>query len=412
MARCYRIPNSQLFKHCVIGASVGWFAWGRNVDAFNLMWLLLLPLAWGQAKSRWSASALIAAYYLSSTRDLPSAVAIFFGEDAPIWAGATLWIVACALLALPFVLLWSSNAQTRALRFAVAVCVTILPPIGLIGWVSPISFAGSVFPGLGWFGFGLAFLLTMFLVSPSKKWLAGLGTVAIIANIIAISEHIDSPSNWLGVDTQFSAQLSAEHNNGMQRLLAMERIEWIKGFAKTVPANSVRVLPETLLGSFGSMAQLSLRETEADLVKIDSRILVGAELDNANGQYTNAMIVLGAKKTDDRNLAQGIPVPVSMWKPWANDGAIADIWGHRGTMEIDNVRAGVLICYEQFLAFSILQTMLNKPSVLVGSANVWWAHDSTFPLVQAQTMKVFSRLFGVNTILARNLEVNFNGVWQ
>lgn len=298
-----------------------------------------------------------------------------------------LWIAACGLLTLPFVVLWSKNTKTRPWRFLMAVCVTIFPPVGLIGWVSPISFAGTVFPGLGWLGFGFALLLTMALVTPSRKFIVGLVVVGLVSNAIAVTRNTEPRINWLGIDTQFSELLSAERNDGMQFLMAMERVEWVKQFAETVPANSVRVLPETLLGPYSNIAKLSLTKTEAELSKRGSRVLVGAELENPEGGYLNSVIVLGAQKSEGRQVAQGIPVPVSMWKPWASNGAVADVWGHQGVIEVKDMRTGMLICYEQFLTFSILQTMMSEPHLLAGVSNVWWAHDSTFPLVQEQMMR-------------------------
>lgn len=57
---------------------------------------------------------------------------------------------------------------------------------------------------------------------------------------------------------------------------------------------------------------------------------------------------------------------------------------------------------EQLLAFSVLRTMVSKPDVLVGAANVWWIRDRSIPVIQEQMLKSFGRLFGVGVVGAWN----------
>jgi predicted amidohydrolase len=112
---------------------------------------------------------------------------------------------------------------------------------------------------------------------------------------------------------------------------------------------------------------------------------------------------LGAKAGEDRAAIQSIPVPITMWKPWAEDGAVADLLGRGNTIEVSGLRVGVAICYEQLLSFSLLRIMLDTPTVLAAVSNVWWASASTIPIIQQQTVNAFGRLFGVPVISARNI---------
>lgn len=135
-------------------------------------------------------------------------------------------------------------------------------------------------------------------------------------------------------------------------------------------------------------------------------MLVGAEIPTQDAQrYLNAVVTLGGVVGADGVQAmavEGIPVPVSMWKPWADDGAIADVWARGGQVTVNGQRAAVLICYEQFLTWSIIERFLAKPDVLVGVSNVWWTGGDQMPRVQQQTMQVWGRLFAVGVVLAAN----------
>lgn len=392
----------------LVGGLIGWLAWGNESEPWALILLLLLPAAWGMSKSRKAAGTLFLGYFLCSARDLPHTTAIFFGENAPEWTGWGLWAVACLVLTIPFMALWSVDSQKRPWRFVLAICVLTIPPLGLIGWVNPISFAGVVFPRMEWGGLILAMILMAMLTNLTKKWKNGLMwflVISIVANVFEFTRNESLPAefpNWAGVNTNFEKMDSGEAVNGEQGLMASVRAAWVEKYAKTIPPNSVRILPETFLGPFTYSAQATLIKTEMELSSRNSRILIGTEIEESPRLFANTMIVLGTQKNEDQKIFQGIPVPVAMWKPWVDEGATADIWGHRGVIKIDKVRAGVLICYEQFLTFSILQTMWNKPELLVGASNVWWAKNTSLPLVQDQMMNVFGRLFGTRTILAKN----------
>ena len=115
------------------------------------------------------------------------------------------------------------------------------------------------------------------------------------------------------------------------------------------------------------------------------------------------MIVLGAQVGDSLAAIQGIPVPVSMWKPWAPDGAVADVFGRANIVEVNGMRVGVVICYEQLLPFSLLWTMLSRPNVVVAVSNVWWAKETSISEIQLQTVRAFGRLFGVAVVVSRNV---------
>lgn len=150
-----------------------------------------------------------------------------------------------------------------------------------------------------------------------------------------------------------------------------------------------------MIGPIGDSARFLLADTSARLAKRGSRVLAGGELEQDDGRYLNAVLVVGAQGSDGRQAVQGIPVPLSMWHPFGKAGAVADVWGHSGLIDVAGKKTGVLICYEQLLTYSVLWMMTEKPDVLVGASNLWWVTDKTIPVIQNQMMQVYGRLFGV-----------------
>src|SRR5207237_9452435 len=71
-----------------------------------------------------------------------------------IWSGS--WF----LLSLPWTLAWTSDRHSQYWwRVLLASLAGIVPPLGLIGFISPVVGAGYLFPGTGWFGFAATALL-------------------------------------------------------------------------------------------------------------------------------------------------------------------------------------------------------------------------------------------------------------
>ncbi len=402
------LPNfvrfQQLALWACIGFAIGGLAWGISPEAWSLLVVFLLPFMWGHAPSRSAAALLMLGYYLAGGRGMPGGAVVFFGDSAPAWWGWALWMLSSLLLSTPYVALWTKNPSRKSSYFLLAVVLTAIPPFGLIGWCNPIAVAGVAFPGLRWIGVSLTLVLFALLVSRSRHWTLALVGLAVAANLLAaFFQEPKQPPGWAGQDTSFSRLAGAGANDAGQRLAALERIEWVKRYAGTVPPNSVRVLPETVLGPYDGIADFALQEVEETLQAQGSRLLVGAEMPQANGQYKNVLMVLGSKRGEDRVAVQGIPVPVSMWKPWAPDGAVANPFGHDNVVSVASRRVGAMVCYEQVLTHSFLWLMLQRPDVVVAVSNMWWARETSVSNIQSQMVSSFSRLFGTQVVTARNI---------
>ncbi|KWW32366.1 MULTISPECIES: hypothetical protein [Cupriavidus] len=386
----------------IAGAAIGWMTWGRGESVVSLLNLLALPLLWGITRSRWEGLSLMLAYFAAGSRDLPGGAVVFFGDEAPHWWGLGMWLAASVLLSAPFALCWSRASAKRAMGFVVALLVTLVPPLGIVGWLNPLSVAGILFPAGGWVGLALTFALFISLMRQRVLWLAGFAVVVAAANV-SMHRAPRIHDDWLGFDTSFPRLSSAGADYASQYLSSMQRIEWLRGVISEMPANATLVLPETLIGRFDGVAQAMLAQAEEELTAKNSKVLVGAELPQDSGRYKNAVVVLGAKGHEDRAAIQGIPVPISMWKPWTNDGAEADLLARSNTITVNGLHVGVTVCYEQLLAYSLVRVMADKPDVIVAVSNVWWARSTNIPQIQAQSVRAFARLFRVPVVSAKNI---------
>ncbi len=395
-----------MFLRLIIGGLVGLIAWGSGDSLVWLVPILVLPIVWGKAGSRWQASAVMLGYFLVGARGLPGGVVVFFGNGTDWWVEYGFWLSACVMLTVPFVVCWARGQRGRSVGFVVALAVCVVPPLGLIGWLSPLAVGGVLYPGVGWLGVVMTLALLALLAAGAWRWVGGLLVLAVVVNVLAVVvwRPVVLPAGWAGVDTHFPQLGSGVDgsDNGVM-LAGRQRVAWMNRFVETVPANSVRVLPETVLGRYDGIAEFDLMDASDALAARGSRVLVGAEVPEAGGRYLNALVVLGAGAGEGGRAVQGVPVPVSMWKPWATDGAVADVWGRGGRVTVSGVKAGVVICYEQSLSWSMLKAVSGSPDVLVGAANGWWAKDTSIPAIQSEMMRAYGRLFGVGVVMARNL---------
>lgn len=389
--------------HLACGGSVGYLAWGDGSTVTHLLWCLALPLMFGFVRSKWLAFALMAGYFGASSRGLPNAVLVFYAEYASArGAGILLWVMAVCLLALPFGLLWHAQRRLRSLGFVFSLLALIVTPLAIIGWTNPLTVAGVLYPGLSWAGIFLALVLIWAMAERAVRTILVLGVLSFAANVTAICRDIKTPPRWGAIDTHFPGMSGGAEMSALALMDGLRRVKAVSDFAKSIPANAVLVLPETLLGTYDGIERDLLNETSNALARRSSTILVGAEVPQANGQYANAVVALGNRSGRRSVVVQNIPVPVSMWKPWASDGAVANPFGFDNFLEVAGVRASVVICYEQLLPFALLWTFQHQPQIIVSVSNVWWAKGTSIPGIQRQTVAAFARLFWVPVISSQN----------
>ena len=92
---------------------------------------MLFPALWAGSKSRITAAAVSAGYFLAASRGLPQSVATFFGTT--VWAGILLWFAASISFVAVHAALWSRRRRWIAIRYLIAVALMAIPPFGIVG---------------------------------------------------------------------------------------------------------------------------------------------------------------------------------------------------------------------------------------------------------------------------------------
>jgi hypothetical protein len=384
VGRRYLLTNRLLHATALLSltgltAYLGWHG-----EVLLLGAALCLPALWGMAHSRLLAWLIALTYYLLAARDIPAGAAVFFGQGTSY--GWLLLIGASLLLSLPYALLWKRNPSPW--RFALVMVLVSLPPIGVVGWANPLTAAGVLLPGFGWFGL-VATLVVACLISRYPP-------LAIFCFVVSIAtpQRMESPPpGWIAMNTAY--QMSSGESAGLSA--AQRQMEIIDLIIHSL--ERVVILPETIVGQWRD-SSLFLWEELAQLAEQRGQtIIFGAELPQANG-YKNAAVRL-TPEGGDLAYQQLMPVPVSMWRPWSDQSALP-AWFMPQSVEIEGERAAFLICYEQLLFWPPLVAMSTDPDVLIGMSNDWWARGGDIPAIQLSVLKAWASLFNRSLISVVN----------
>ncbi|MGV2168774.1 conjugal transfer protein TraB [Agrobacterium tumefaciens] len=387
----------------IASMAVGWIGWSGEVLLLPLA--TFFPLLWAMAPSRTIVALVAAGYFLAASRGLPQGVANFYAAD--LWPGLVLWVMACVSFVGAHAALWMKRRDefasgkrgadsARAVRYLSAMALTGLPPFGITGWAHPLTAAGVLFPGWGWFG--LSAMATGLLIMTTRLWPAA---AVILGGFwlwsAATWTELKLPYAWRGVDLQQAQSLGRDGSLQHHRDL----IATVHRRIAAYPDTHVVVLPESTLGFWTPTVERVWREV---LRGSDLTVIAGAAVVDPKG-YDNVMVVISADAADVL-YRERMPVPGSMWQPWLQwtgqgGGAKADFFGNP-VVEVDGVRIAPLICYEQLILWPILQSMLHAPEVIVAVGNGWWTENTSIVAIQKASVSAWARLFGLPVVMAFN----------
>lgn len=368
---------------CITGA-IGW-----SGHALMLPIGVAFPTLWALSPSRRVAALVAAAYFLGASRGLPVGTSIFFGEQLAI--GISFWLAASILFVTVHAALWTSKGGwRRPLRYAVAAVLMSVPPFGITGWASPITAAGILFPGWGWYG--LAAIAVGLVIMTTKYWpTAALVLGGFYAWSAAMWTPPAVPEGWVGINTQFKFTPAGQYADYAQHL---ETIGMVRQAA--AQGASLVVLPES---TFGLWSHTTENLWQSELAGLDVRIIGGAAVVDPTG-YDNTMMEL-TPNTSQLLYRQRMPVPVSMWQPWAIGSAHAQVFGNPYVV-IDGRRAAPLICYELLLVWPVLQSMMYEPDMIVAVGNGWWTGGSNIVSILKASGEAWASLFDISLVMAFN----------
>ena len=339
-------------------------------------------------------------YYAAASWPLIPGARAFFGVEGTPLIGMFLCLAAASLLALPWGLLFTRGRGKAALSVPVCLLLTAIPPLGIIGWASPILSAGVLFPGSKWIGLGLIIgFLSLFRFKPAASVVC-LTFCALVFHFQYRQPQI--PAGWEAVDTNFGGagqgdpDFATEFNTHQSMQTTI-----IESHAAVV------LFPEHLVQHWNESTEAFWENTLTSLSGQHRTVLIGAGIDlpvtprNAFGQsrYLNVLFARG-----EENIAlyqERVPIPIAMWKPLGDDGVPLNLLG-RGTVRVHNQNAAVLICYEQILVWPFLSSALERPTILLTTSNDYWAKNTRIPSIQQSSAMSWARLFHIPVLSATN----------
>ncbi|MDR1509768.1 MAG: hypothetical protein LBS53_09020 [Synergistaceae bacterium] len=366
--------------------------------------VLAVPVLWTLARSRRAAFGVILAYKLAASRGLLPGAAVFLSEDHTFWQAAALYFLMSFGVSLPFLALWDSDPELKAMAVIPAFLIAYpLPPLSLIGIINPLIASGTFFKGWGFAGMITMLAVYVFCAASRKAAYTALCVIAAFTILAPNSWYVPpEPKGIIAIDTSFgrlgSGSFSFERDYDRANMVFndLRKRNVSQSEAKIV------VLPETIAGRLNK-AGLELWRDEIRHLLPDKAVIFGAELPAGDGRkYDNAVFM--AHRGRIAYTRQRIPVMYSMYKgPFAKTGANIHLW-ECGILPLPGGRkAAVIVCYEAFLTWPFLISMTQKPDVIICMANLWWCRDTSLPATQKTVVSLWSLLFGVPSVFARNI---------
>ena len=137
--------NHRTCARCAAAACIGVVAWRETPAFIALTAMIPVLIFWEQ--SRVDAFLVGFAYYAAANWPLIPGVLSYFGPAGTIFQAFLFWAIPSLALPLPWVACWSADASRGPWRLPLAYLLSVAPPIGIIGWASPLTAAGILFPG-------------------------------------------------------------------------------------------------------------------------------------------------------------------------------------------------------------------------------------------------------------------------
>jgi len=375
-------------------------------------------------------------YYTAGLWPMIPGLQRYIGSSASPLIPFAVWLLAAILLSVPWTVAWTDRTRKYIWRLPLAFVATTIPPLGIIGFISPLTAAGYLYPSTSWAGLAATALLPGVLLAARgmalRRRFAAVCLAFVICGSLAISGRARTSfeaatlPGWVGVNTHFGDVSQPFRDYGAAAFIQEKAAE--------SPAR-VLIFPEFIVPRWSEATDAFWRRT-LDRCRDRGQVLVlGAGLPTSsrikdNGpafnfassidalesrdsssprtiydsapsspeSVDNALVILGASSG---KLYQRVPVPIGMWRPFSNVSVPLRLNGP-GVIEIDHQRAAVLICYEQMLTFPVLVSMFDHPTAIIGISNSFWFDETTIPQYQAAALRSWARLFRLPLYMAVN----------
>src|ERR1700730_6690145 len=308
-----------------VAATTAATAWNGHLAAIPLS--LVAPLLVYHTKSRKHAYASMFSYYAGASWPLIPGARAFFGVQGTPIIGLSLCLAAALLLALPWSLLFSRRRGRAAFSVPLSMLLAAMPPLGIIGWASPLLSAGVLFPGSKWFGLAL---ITVFLIAFRFKPALSVVSLALCALVFHFQyTQPQIPAGWEAVNTNYGGvgqgdtDFTTEYNThqSMQTTILESHA-------------AVLLFPEHLVTNWNESTEAFWGDTLTSVAAQHRTVLIGAGInqpgDSRNpfdqNRYLNVLLARGENNT--ALYQERIPIPIAMWKPFGDEGVPLNLFAH------------------------------------------------------------------------------------
>jgi hypothetical protein len=384
--------NAGVSLPCVAAACIGVVAWRGNPALIAVT--AIIPVLVFLQRSRLEAFSVGLAYYAAASWPLIPGVLGYFAPSGTILQAFAFWAVPSLLLPLPWTACWGHAAPQAPWRVPLAYFLSVAPPLGIIGWASPLTASGILFPGWSWGGLGCLVAISALAVSRPLRAGSIAGSLALVANAM-YPGNPRPPESWEGVYTTFHR--ITDPVDPLPEFRVAERIQQI-----ALASNSrVIVFPEFVVPRWTQATEAFWQPTLAQVRASGKTLLFGVGLPiTGTSHYRNVVLTVGNGAVSP--FLQRVPVPVIMWNPIKPERTVPLRLFGPGILEVAGQRAAILVCYEQLLSWPILQSAAHHPTLIVGLANDNWARKTPIPAAQQAAVTAWARLFRLPKILAVN----------
>src|SRR6202166_3885469 len=276
----------------VVAASTSAIAWNGHIGVIPLS--LVAPLLVYHAKSRKHAYASMFSYYAAASWPLIPGARAFFGVKGTPIIGLLLCLAAAVLLALPWGLLFRRGRGRAAFCVPLCILLTAMPPLGIIGWASPLLSAGVLFPGSKWFGLALIIaFLSLYRFKPAHSVFCLTLCVFLIQFQYTPPQL---PAGWEAVNTNYggsgqgNTDFTTEYNThqSIQTTILESRA-------------AVLLFPEHLVTNWNESTEAFWGDTLTSVATQHRTVLLGAGINRpatlknpfAQNRYLNVLLARG-----------------------------------------------------------------------------------------------------------------------
>jgi hypothetical protein len=382
-------------KYALSGGIIGFIAWGHS--PVYVAPSILLFFLYFQAQTRSNFFIAVFAYYLAASRGLFTGTITYY--DNQILYAFIIWSGAAFVISIVWVIFWSNSPRAKPLFFLLASLLVILPPFGLIGWANPLLAAGLFFPGWGFFGVGtllLSIIVFELYTRGRNRWIV---SIIAVVTVMLLNYNFKPLEDSVFATTQTKYGKLYDEKNRDFMIDYKTGINFV-GIANSVKSKNV-LLPESAAGWWaqGNNTNMMIWGN----LEPDKTVLTGASIQK-NDSLTNDNVLLQIKNDGYKILyRQRVPVLVEMWRPWENTGTTAYLFRQKPVVSIDGIgKTGILICYEQLLFYTLMETMAYNPDRIIALSNLWWAKQTSIKEIQIASLELVSSLFNVPLSLSLN----------